>query len=65
MGEQHTCEEAHPRCTTFYVPCGKPANFQIHSDRDRRDYWMCRECASHSVKNRGMTVVKNLNGETI
>lgn len=42
------------------LQCKMPATKIIHSDTDKKDYNMCDECAWHSIKNRGMTLVKEL-----
>jgi hypothetical protein len=54
--EGKTCEEASPFSFATYIPCGAPATHLLHSEKDRRDYFMCEQCAWVNER-RGMKVV--------
>lgn len=47
------CTEASMFSRETKIDCGKPAEFIIWHNSDRRAYAMCDSCADHNVKNRG------------
>lgn len=57
------CEEAARLPFDFYVPCNLPAVSVLYSDKDKREYRMCKMCAFHNIKNRGMIYMRQYEKE--
>lgn len=58
------CQEASLLSGKMYIPCGAPATYVMHSEKDRRHYYMCERCAITNQR-RGMTVVHMATGDKV
>ncbi len=56
------CEEASILSRETYIPCNRPAKFNVYAPVEKRTYRMCEPCAIHNEANRGCKVVGPYDG---